>query len=247
MTTATQDNHSAVPVDTKGPYIQRLFSTIASRYDVFNRLVTFGMDVGWRDQAMALGDVQPGHAVLDVCAGTGDLAFLAAKTVTQSGTVISMDFNAEMLQNGQRRPIAQKLPVSWLQADAMQIPFPAASFDRVTIGFSTRNLVDLNQGLSEMVRVLKPGGRLIILETGRPSNPIVRLGYFMFLFTVAPVIGFLLTGKTWPFTYLARSVKVFITPSQMCERLDKLNVESKYVALSGGLASLFIASKDSQS
>lgn len=235
--------HSAVPLDRKAPYIQRLFSTIANRYDLFNRLVTFGMDRGWRRRAMRLGEVRPGHSVLDVCCGTGDLAFLAADTVQASGRVIAMDFNAEMLQNGQRRPQARSRQVHWVRSDAMMIPVRSGSCDRVTIGFSTRNLVDLDQGLREMLRVLKPGGRLLILETGRPDNPLVRWGYYTFLFTVAPLIGFVLTGKTWPFTYLARSVKVFITPEQMCEKLEAAGAQAACTRLSGGLASLFIAEK----
>ena len=129
------------------------------------------------------------------------------------------------------------------QADAEALPFASESFDRVVIGFSTRNLSDLMAGLREMARVLRPQGRLIVLETGRPAHPVVRFGYQTFLFTVARAIGLLLTGRLWPFTYLARSVQQFLTPEQFVERLQGVRTVVEYVPLSNGLASLYLATK----
>ena len=237
------DPRHAAGLEAKRPFVQRLFSRIAPRYDWFNRLASCGMDQGWRRQAVALGDVRPGHQVLDVCAGTGDLALRCAARQQGQGTVIGADMNREMLLRAQQKSRARRAPVSWVQGDAESLPFASGSFDRVLIGFSTRNLTDLTAGLREMVRVLRPGGRLIILETGRPANPVVRFGYQAFLFTFARLIGFVLTGRFWPFTYLARSVQQFLTPPQMVECLQSAKTQVQYEPLSFGLASLYLATK----
>ena len=227
----------------KRSYVQRLFTSIAPRYDWFNRLASFGLDQGWRRRALEQGRIGPGQRVLDVCAGTGDLSILCAQRHRPAG-VVGIDMNGAMLSCAQRKQRALGLPIGWALADAEALPFRAESFDRIVIGFSTRNLADLTQGLREMMRVLRPGGRLVILETGYPSSPFLRAAYQAFLFTAARTIGLLLTGRAWPFTYLARSVRGFLTPAQMIERLHSLQTQVEYVPLSYGLASLFIATKD---
>ncbi|PIQ83476.1 MAG: hypothetical protein COV75_07285 [Candidatus Omnitrophica bacterium CG11_big_fil_rev_8_21_14_0_20_63_9] len=235
---------SAVPRgEAKRPFIQRLFTRIAPRYDWFNRLASGGLDQRWRRVAIARGGVRPGQRILDVCAGTGDLALLCAQRQGGSGTVIGLDLNAEMLAHARRKPQGQRLRVGWCRSDAETLPFADGTFDRVVIGFSTRNLNDLPSGLKEMVRVLRPGGRLIILETGRPSHPLVRAGYQLFLLTGARLIGWLLTGRCWPFTYLAKSVQQFLTPAQFTERLQRVATQVEYIPISYGLASLYLATK----
>ena len=168
---------------------------------------------------------------------------LCAQRQRGQGMVVGIDMNRAMLTYAQQKQRRAGLDIQWFEGDAQALPFADGSFDRVTIGFSTRNLSDLMVGLREMVRVLRPGGRLIILETGRPSNPIVRVGYLIFLGTAARVIGFILTGRVWPFSYLARSVKTFLTPAQCVERLQSLTTAVQYVPLSQGLASLYLATK----
>ena len=247
MTTAASLAMEAVSAPTipseKRAFVHQLFTAIASRYDWFNRLVSLGMDQGWRRRAVELGGVAPGMCVLDVCAGTGDLALLCAERLGVDGMVIGVDFTAPMLQAAVRKTERHRRAVRWLQGDAQWLPFPAESVDRVTIGFSTRNLSDLRGGLEEMIRVVKRGGHVVILETGRPSNALVRAGYFLFLVTVAPLIGVLLTGRIWPFTYLARSVKRFLTPAQMVALLESCGTQARHIPLSGGLASLYLATK----
>ena len=229
--------------EEKRTFVQRLFTQIARRYDWFNRLVSCGQDQRWRRVALTRGDVQPGQRILDVCAGTGDLAMLCARRQTGRGDVIGLDMNAEMLRYAQRKQQAARLPITWVQGDAEQLPAATGSVDRVVIGFSTRNLSRLGQGLREMVRVLRPGGRLIILETGYPGRPMLRFGYQAYLLTVARLIGVLLTGRAWPFTYLAQSVRCFLTPQQMVEELQRAGTQVAYVPLSAGLASLYVATK----
>ena len=231
----------------KRPFIQRLFSRIAPRYDWYNRLVSCGLDRGWRRRALAQGGIGATQRILDVCAGTGDLALACAARQQGQGTVIGVDMTGPMLTIAQRKQRAAGVDVHWVQADAQALPFAGGTFDRVVIGFSTRNLSDLSLGLREMVRVLRSGGRLIILETGYPSNPIVRFGYLLYLFTVARVIGWLLTGQLWPFTYLAKSVRGFLTPAQFIKRLQDAGTSVEYVPLSGGLASLYVATKSDPS
>ncbi len=227
----------------KRSFVRRLFTDLAPRYDWFNRLASFGLDQGWRREALRRGGVAPGQRVLDVCAGTGDLAILCARWQAGRGTVIGVDFTRDMLRQAQRKQRAHGLAIDWCQGDAEALPFATGSFDRVVIGFSTRNLGDLTAGLREMVRVLRPNGRLIILETGYPSNPVLRFGYLAFLFTIARAIGFILTGRVWPFTYLARSVRQFLTPEQFRERLRSIQTTVEYVPLANGLASLYLATK----
>jgi demethylmenaquinone methyltransferase/2-methoxy-6-polyprenyl-1,4-benzoquinol methylase len=249
----------------KRPVIRQLFATIAPRYDWFNRLASLGLDQRWRRQAIALGGIAPGQEVLDVCTGTGDLALLCARRLGGRGRVTGIDVTPAMLREAERkarqlgfgvapstRPdgLAREVAtpdapagLRWLEGDAESLPFADASFDRVLIGFSTRNLGDLAAGLREMVRVLRPGGVLVILETGYPANPLLRAAYRVFLLTVARAIGLLLTGRLWPFTYLARSVQQFLTPAEMVARLQMLKTQVQYVPLSFGLASLYVAAK----
>ena len=229
--------------DDKRVFVQQLFTSIAPRYDWFNRLASCGLDQRWRSQALRRGEVDSGQRVLDVCAGTGDLALLIASQQRGRGSVIGLDMNREMLSAARDKQLARGVEISWLQGDAQRLPFPSESFDRVVIGFSTRNLSDLVLGLREMVRVLRPTGRLIVLETGYPRHPLLRFGYQLFLFTVVRLIGWALTGRLWPFTYLARSVQGFLTPAQVVERLQSLATQVQYVPLSCGLASLYLATK----
>ena len=239
METGLQEFARPVVSAEKRSFVRQLFTQLAPRYDWFNRLVSCGLDQRWRRLALQRGEVLPTHRVLDVCTGTGDLAILCQARQRGQGLVVGADMTSAMLIRAKHKQGS----IHWLQADTLTLPFASESFDRVTIGFSTRNLSDLMAGLREMVRVLKPGGRLIILETGRPANPIVRAGYFLFLFTVARVIGLVLTGRLWPFTYLAESVRHFRTPAQFIEDLQGAHTTVAYVPLAGGLASLFVATK----
>lgn len=228
----------------KRRFIHSLFTRIAPQYDRFNRLASLGLDQRWRRRAVELGGVGTGMRVLDVCAGTGDLSMVCARRVGATGRVIGADFNRPMLEGLMSKAGAQDAPVAGLQADALALPFRDGTFDRVTIGFSTRNLADLSAGVREMLRVLKAGGRLIILETGRPANPLVRWGYQLFLGTIVRAIGWLLTGCVWPFSYLARSVKGFLPPQEFVALLERSGARARYVPLSFGLASLYLAVKE---
>ena len=240
--TALLAPHAQDP-EAKRAFVQRLFTTIAPRYDRFNRLASLNLDLRWRRRAVALGQIESGMRVLDVCSGTGDFACLCAQRMGGQGLVAGVDFAQAMLRAAVRKSMQAGLAVSWLEGDAQALPVRTGTFDRVVIGFSTRNLSDLRLGILEMLRVLKPQGKLIILETGRPSNPLVRAGYRIFLATIARLIGLIVTGRVWPFTYLAKSVKGFLTPAQFVALINDCGAATTYIPLSGGLASLYIAVK----
>ena len=263
------------PQHSKRRFVHQLFTTIAPRYDWFNRLASLNMDRGWRRRAVAESGLAPGMDVLDVCTGTGDLALLCAQRTQGEGLIAGLDFTEPMLKAASRKQQEQprhlgypagrvgswarwgrgrdvappgrggapQADVHWLRGDAQALPFASGTFDRVFIGFSTRNLSDLKAGIEEMNRVLKPHGKLVILETGRPSNPLVLAGYLLFLATVARLIGLALTGRLWPFTYLARSVKGFLRPSEFVTLITACGLAASYLPLSGGLASLYLATK----
>jgi len=236
--------HGAVgPPSDKRVFIHRLFTVIAPRYDWFNRLASLSLDQRWRREAIANSDLKCGMDVLDVCTGTGDVALLCANQVDGHGLVVGLDFNETMLRAASQKQHATRRIVHWTQGDAQGLPFRSDSFDRVFIGFSTRNLSDLARGLREMLGVLKRNGRLIVLETGRPSNRLIRMGYLLFLATVVRLIGWLLTGRLWPFTYLARSVKGFLRPEEFVALSGACGAQARYVPLSFGLASLYLADK----
>lgn len=223
--------------------IHRLFSTIAPRYDCFNRLASLNLDQGWRRRAVAASELSAGMDVLDVCTGTGDLALLCADRLQGRGRVIGLDFNDDMLRPASRKAKHRRASVQWMRGDALALPFGSGTFDRAFIGFSTRNLSNLRAGIQEMHRVLKPRGRLVILETGRPENRLVLAGYLVFLGTVARLLGLVLTGRLWPFTYLARSVQAFLRPSEFVALMDRCGFQASSTPLSMGLAMLYLAEK----
>ncbi len=229
----------------KRAFVEHLFARLAPRYDWFNRLASCGLDQRWRRLTLRYTGVTPGMRVLDLCTGTGDLALACAQQPCWQGTVIGLDFTAAMLERARRKRDAGD--VGWVRGDAQTLPFATDTFDRVVIGFSTRNLTDLELGLREMVRVVRPGGQVAILETGRPRHPLVRAGYHLFLGTVVRAIGFLLTGRVWPFTYLARSVRQFLSPEALAARLRAVSTDVVVVPLSGGLAMLYLATKRAES
>ena len=237
----------AAPATTPDPkkrvFVQQLFTTIAPRYDRFNRLASLGLDQRWRVRAIQDSGLRPGMDVLDVCTGTGDLALMCAERLHGDGLVAGVDFNATMLRAAPAKQARARQAVSWLRGDAQALPFQSGRFDRVFIGFSTRNLSDLRLGIAEMARMLRPGGQLVVLETGRPANPIVRAGHRLFLMTAARAIGWALTGHVWPFTYLAKSTRQFLPPSEFAELLAGCGLVPQYRPLSWGLASLFVAMK----
>ncbi len=206
-----------------------MFDRIAPVYDSMNRLMTAGLDRRWRD-ATAAAVVRPGDRVLDACCGTGDLAIAAAKA---GGKVTGLDFSEPMLERARRKSDE----VEWLEGDALGLPFADGSFDVVTIGFGLRNLSNVERGLEELRRVLRPGGRLAILEITRPKG--LMAPFYRFWFDgVIPVAGKVLPGGS-AYSYLPASVRRFPAPEGLAKLLDEAGFdEVRWRLFAGGIVAL---------
>ena len=196
-----------------------MFTAIAPRYDFLNHLLSFNVDRSWRRRAVAqLGwEAKPDGTYLDLCAGTLDLAAELARRDGFRGRVIGADFVVQMLALGKdKAPAARIVPVA---ADALALPFPAARFDGALVGFGVRNLADLDRGLSEVARVLKPGARFVILEFATPRFAPLRAIYLFYFRRILPAIGRLVSKHRDAYTYLPESVLAFPEPEALAQRL----------------------------
>lgn len=209
--------------------VRSMFDRIAGIYDAMNRAMTLGLDVRWRRLAVR-EVVWPGDRVLDVCCGTGDFAVEAER---RGGRVVGVDFSERMLERARRKSGT----IEWVQGDALALPFPDASFDAVTVGFGVRNLASLEQGLREIVRVLRPGGRAAILEITRPSGPLRPL-FRLWFEALVPLVGRALPGGK-AYTYLPASVRRFPGPEDLSTLLERAGLRGvSYRRLGGGIVAL---------
>jgi demethylmenaquinone methyltransferase/2-methoxy-6-polyprenyl-1,4-benzoquinol methylase len=204
-----------LPSDQRGQYVQSMFARIAPHYDRMNRLMTAGQDVRWRQEAIRRTALPQGGCLLDLGAGTGDLAAEAQRQFRGS-QVIAADFTLEMMQFGRS---CKDASLAWSGADALHLPFPEQSFDAVVSGYLLRNVSDLHQALCEQRRVLKPGGRIVALDTTRPPRRLLSPLINFHLHTVIPTLGRLLTGETEAYTYLPDSTQGFLSAEQLAARL----------------------------
>lgn len=201
------DKHDPNQASERAAYVQAMFQRIAPRYDLMNRLMTGGQDIGWRRQLIRLAGIPHAGQILDLGAGTGDLTREALRQRPDCRT-ISADFSLAMMQAGQRRP---GTVLKWSCADALALPFPDATFDTVVSGFLLRNVVDLTRALGEQLRVLKPGGRMVTLDTTRPRSSLFSPLIRFHMHAVIPCLGSLLTGAQDAYTYLPdTSVRFFL-------------------------------------
>lgn len=202
--------------EAKRDYVRRMFTRIARRYDLMNRVMTGGRDRRWRELTAQAAQLPPDGRALDVGAGTGDLA-LALLKAQPSATVVASDFTPAMLQLARRKLPPQAPPVA---SDALWLPFAEASFDAVVSGFVLRNLADLQAGLREMARVTRPGGRVVSLEIAQPTGLLVRTLHRLYFHGAVPLIGALLAGSYTAYRYLPSSLDVFLTPAELERELE---------------------------
>lgn len=204
----------------RGEYVQDMFSRIAHRYDLMNRLMTAGQDIHWREQVIQQARMKPGARLLDLGTGTGDLAREALKQ-RPGAKVVAADFTLEMMRVGQRHSLAQgpngNLP--WSAADALNLPFEDNTFEAVVSGFLMRNVGDIQQALKEQYRALKSGGRIVILDTTKPQPSLASPFIWMHMHVVIPLIGGLLSGFKEAYNYLPDSTEEFITATEMVVRM----------------------------
>lgn len=211
----------AAPGD-KPTQVRGMFARIASHYDRLNDLMTLGRHRAWKRTAIRRLSVRPGGRYLDLCTGTGDLALLLARV--KKTEIQALDFSAEMLEVARQRT-APSSPIAWIQGDAMDLPFPAAHFDGVIVGFGLRNVGDLEIALREVARVLKPGGRFVSLDLGKPRNWLVRQSADRIQNALLPLLGRLLAQDAEAYRYLPRSNRNFVDQRQLAEQLKELGFQ----------------------
>jgi demethylmenaquinone methyltransferase/2-methoxy-6-polyprenyl-1,4-benzoquinol methylase len=195
----------------RAPRVRAMFSRLASRYDLVNDIMSFGLHRLWKRQtvALALAGADPARRprVLDLCCGSGDLCFLAEDG--GAGAVVGADFTLPMLAVARRRRARGRRRSAFVQADALKLPFADGTFDAVTISYGLRNIADLDAALSEMRRVLAPGGRAVVLDFGKPDNALAAALYRGFLHTMMPAVGWLFHGDPETYLYIPESLERF--------------------------------------
>lgn len=197
----------------RAKYVKGMFSRIAHRYDLMNRLMTGGQDVRWRKLAIRQARLRPGARLLDLGAGTGDLAREALRQQPQAN-VLACDFTLEMMRAGQ---LQGKL--NWSAADALDLPFKERVFDAIVSGFLMRNVSDLQLALKEQHRLLRPGGRIVILDTTKPKRNLLSPFIWIHLHVVIPILGGILSGFREAYTYLPDSTEGFVSAEEMAVRM----------------------------
>ena len=216
-----------------------MFDRIAGRYDLLNSVMTAGLHHSWRQRAADRAEVGSGSAVLDVCCGTGDLSFELARRVAPAGHVVGCDFSEPMLDLAREKAAqrgADSVRFEW--ADALQLPYDEGRFDAVTVGFGVRNFADRDKGLREMARVLKPGGRLVILELTTPARPPLSTFYSLWFDRIVPVLG-RLTPNPEAYSYLAESVRGFPDPPGLAAKMDAAGFERiRWLLTAGGILAI---------
>ena len=222
--------------------IAEMFDRVAPRYDALNRILSAGRDAGWRRRATALARLEADEVALDVGVGTGDLAFGLLDASDRSARVIGVDVSPRMLIGLRRRAVERcEDRLIALIATAEGLPFDDGSFDRVVAGFAVRNFGDLALGLREMRRVLRPGGRAVILELSMPTNPAVAAVYRLYFQRLSPRIASLLGGDAAAYGYLPRSVDVFPGADGLAARMrDAGFARVRYERLSLGIAAIHV-------
>lgn len=216
--------------DQKAATVRSLFDRIGSRYDLVNRVMTFGLDVGWRRRAVRELHLPPGSRVYDLACGTGDLC----RELHRAGhRPIGFDFSFGMLANAQT-------DAPLVQADALRLPVGDASADGVTCGFALRNVVSLEGLFTELGRVVRPGGAIALLDASRPEHPVLRAGHGVYLERVVPVIGALLSDRD-AYAYLPKSLAYLPPPDEMMAMLRRAGFPAaRRLQLSGGITQLFV-------
>ncbi len=218
----------------KAKAVQQMFDAIAPRYDLVNRIMTFRLDVRWRRKAIRSLNLPAGSLVLDLAGGTGDMCIDLKKLGMQP---ISVDLSFGMLS-------ADRSGAQRMQSDILRLPIQDASVDGITCGFALRNLVDLPQFFNELARVVRPGGRIALLDVGVPTNPLIRFGNNIYFGKIVPKIGALLSDKA-AYRYLPKSVAYLPAPAQMLSDLHSAGfADATHRLLSGGLTQLMVATRN---
>ena len=236
----THFGYQDVPVDDKADLVKGVFDSVASRYDIMNDLMSAGMHRLWKRYTIQHANARPGHVVLDLAGGTGDLAREFARIVGERGRVVLADINAAMLEHGRRRLVDAGVAgnVELAQVNAEELPFADNTFDRITIAFGLRNVTNKEAALAEMHRVLKPGGKALILEFSRPSSAI-KPAYDLYSFKVLPLLGRLIAKDPESYQYLAESIRMHPDQETLLGMMQDAGFERcRYNNLTAGIVAL---------
>lgn len=237
----THFGYKEVDTDAKAGLVAGVFHSVASRYDLMNDLMSAGIHRLWKRFTIELSGVRAGHSVLDIAGGTGDLAAKFAEIVGAEGLVVLADINDSMLNVGRDKLIDNGLleGLTFAQADAQYLPFADNSFDCITIAFGLRNVTDKSLALSSMLRVLKPGGRLLVLEFSKPTNPLLGKVYDAYSFNVLPRLGQLIAGDAESYQYLAESIRVHPDQETLKDVMSDAGFEQcEFFNMTGGIVAL---------
>jgi demethylmenaquinone methyltransferase / 2-methoxy-6-polyprenyl-1,4-benzoquinol methylase len=216
--------------------VRAMFDRIARVYDRMNSVMTAGLHHRWRERAADLAALAPGGRALDVASGTGDLAIELARRVGPSGTVVGSDFSEGMLDLARAKSSA----VTWEWANALELPYPDDGFDAATVGFGARNFSDLDRGLAEMARVVRPGGKVVILEITVPQRPPLSTFFSIWFDRIVPVLG-RVAGDPDAYAYLPSSVKRFPGPEPLAARMAAAGLtDVRWILTAGGIIALHV-------
>jgi len=221
--------------------VRGVFDSVAHRYDLMNDLMSFGVHRVWKRFTVAVSGVRPGQRVLDLAGGTGDLTRQFATRVGQSGTVVLADINAAMLDSGRSRLLDAGIVdnIVFLIADAEQLPFRESTFDCVCIAFGLRNVANKARALSSIYRVLRPGGKLLVLEFSTPTLPFLRPAYDLYSFTVLPWLGRVVAKDSESYRYLAESIRMHPDQETLKAMMESVGFEQcSYLNLTAGIVAL---------
>ena len=227
-----------VPTGEKAQRVARVFDSVATRYDLMNDVMSMGMHRIWKAITISQANVKPGQRVLDVASGTGDLALAFAKRVGPLGKVVMSDINAQMLARGRNRLIDHGYPIESVVCDAEHLPFPDQSFDLVTVAFGLRNMTDKPAALKQMHRVLKPGGKLMVLEFSKVAAPLEKL-YDLYSFKVLPWLGKRIAQDEDSYRYLAESIRMHPGPEELAQMMRDAGFDIvRFSTMSAGIVAL---------
>lgn len=232
---------SSAPHSPNPEIIRSMFSKVAREYDKANSVLSVGIHHLWRKKLVQLSNATSGASVLDCATGTGDLAIAFKKTVGSTGKVVGTDFCADMLERAPKKALQQNLDIQFEQADVTQLQYPNAQFDIVSISFGIRNVSDPIKALTEMARVAKPGGRVMILEFGQMNAPVVKDLYQYYSEKILPVLGGWVTGQKEAYEYLQKSSAAFPCRNEFVALMQQTNcfAEMNFVPVSFGIAYIY--------